>query len=100
MLPHQTLSHTLLAEQRQRHRRRSVSRPDTIDMDPLGSAIDGRGAGKIDDRAFGRAVGARMPAADEAEDGGDVDDPAAIAGGVRWLGEHLFRGVFGAVEDA
>ena len=56
---------------------------------------------EVHTRALGRAVGARTGGgAGDAEDGGDVDDPAAVAGGVRGLAEELGEGVFAAVEDA
>lgn len=49
---------------------------------------------------FTRAVGCCTGfQADQAQHARCVDDPAAVAGGVGWLGEELLDGVFAAEED-
>ena len=53
-----------------------------------------------DHRAFTGAICGRPGLqAHEAEHASGVDDPAAVAGGVRGLGEELLDGVFTAEED-
>ena len=69
-------------------------------MDPVWCVLQSRRFREVGNGAFGRAVGGDHRLTDEAVDGGEIDDPAAVAGGVGWLVEELSGRVFRAEPDA
>ena len=73
---------------------------DGVDVDLVRRILERDGLGHLEHRPLGRGVRTRPGHADEAEDRAEVDDPAAVAGGVRGLGEHLRDGVLVAEPDA
>jgi len=98
----------LVPEEILSHVRRRIPRGESVDVDPVGRAVQRRGPRQVHHGAFGRAVVRGAALARQAKDRGRVDDVAAgcsmmvrRGGGCqRLLGEHLGRGVFQAVEDA
>ena len=63
----------------------AIARVDAIDVDLVWRILDGGGARHVGHGAFGRTVGAHARVANQAVDGRDVDDGAAVAVGVNWL---------------
>ena len=72
-----------------------------VDVDPISGVLQRGGLRHIGDGALGGAVGGDVRLPHKPVNRGEVDDPAAVAGGVvRLLGEHLGGGVFDAEPDA
>ncbi len=53
---------------------------EAVDGDAVGAEIEGAGAGEADEGGFAGAVNVALEAAADAEDAGDVDDAAPLAG--------------------
>ena len=77
-----------------RHGGGDVARGDAVDGDPPGCDFPRQGPGKAHDTRLGGGVVGLAGVADEADDGGDVDDPAAAAG------NHGFDDCFGEIPAA
>ena len=73
-----------------------IPRMDTIDVDPIRRILQRRRFGEVRDSTFGSAVGGDQGLTNEAVDGGEIDDPAPVAGAVGLLGEELCGCVFRA----
>lgn len=62
-----------------RHVRLGIPRSESVDVDPVRSAVQRRGSRQVHHGAFGRAVVRGAALAGQAEDGGGVDYVAAVA---------------------
>ena len=82
------------------HVRFRITWVNRVDVDPITGVFQRGGLRQVGDGAFGGAVGGDVWLTDEAVDRGEVDNPAAVAGRVGLLGEHLGGRVFDTEPNA
>ena len=76
-----------------------VARGNGVDLDALGCPLVRKGFGKLGHSAFACGVGGNADATLEAEQGGDIDDLAAVDAGAA-AGDHVARYKLGKLKDA
>jgi hypothetical protein len=76
-----------------------VAGGDGVDLDSLGGPLVGEGLGELGDSAFAGGVGGDANASLKAEEGGDVDDFAAVCAEAA-AGDHVAGGELGELKDA